>query len=103
MLTRTRLSLAVMAAMAALAAPQVGQLMVPSFFAPPPGKGNRKHRMSGRPGGRRGNSSSHIAHQGPQERLRRLCGGWAYQRRHYGLTKQRAIAQVALRAEGWVV
>lgn len=58
------------------------------------GKGKRKHRMSRPPRARMpGNTSSHIAHQGRQERLRRLIGGF-YVGHRFGMTKAMVIARI---------
>lgn len=71
--------------------PAAGRLPFLPFFIAPSGKGKRKDRNSGRPGAGRGNSSSHMPHEGRQERLRRVIGG--FHRAHYaGFNKRSLIA-----------
>jgi hypothetical protein len=54
----------------------------------------------GTPSRRFGNSSSHTAHQGKQERARRLLpGGWAGAQRVFGVTKREALEQPQLLKE----
>ena len=55
-----------------------------------------RHRGKGRgtPSRRYGNPSSHTPHQGRQECLRRVIGGWAWSIRTTGLTKNAALDEV---------
>jgi len=63
------------------------------------GKGKRKHRCSGTYSGNgRGNPSWNTPHQGKQERLRRLVGGFALTKRVSGMNKAAVINHLDRRA-----
>lgn len=61
--------------------------------------GAYKSRGHGRgsPNRRYGNTSSHTAHQGAQERIRRTLGGWAENYRTTGLTKRETLELISTR------